>query len=449
MFDSESPGIDWCDQHRAAPAPRARACGLAWLITRARAVAWFCAAATLAGCVHAPKWVAQRKVTTIMVEQALDEPLPTDIYVKSAEVPEIPVRTNLRPCCAFGTELRASLGPVPIPFFSLENIVSVDQLGPHKYDASAFSTEGSSQKNTFASENNGMLYTCRGGFIDIAHVRDYADWTLFWTATIARSAETGAMVELPPEGGQRRVRIHPLPPELLERYGLRRLAIKMGQWMAFKLSIWHEIATWCGWASIEAYPEYVSAFSPEDLYSNLLGVKIAGGLLFHPGSAETDSLYDQSMDQWLPATLAHLQPVSAEAGKAATHLVDGVWWNSKARLPDPHLVLRRNFDIADTVKPWLISDAYTSPEMRAWVDRECGGQQRPLVLRRPQSLQGVKISELLTLEIDVDVPDPFPFPRSGSTQITQADFPAIIGVIRQDNARKFGPGSDRPQRSGG
>ncbi len=421
----------------------------AWFGLGASPVVVLCTAATLAGCIAGPKWVAQRKVTPYMVEHALDEPTIEDLEVEPSEVPEVPVRTNLRPCCAFGTELGASLGPVPIPFFSLENIISVDQLGPHKYDASALSTEGSSQKNAFASENNGMLYTCRGGFIDTAHVRDYADWTLFWSAAIARSSETGATVELPPEGGLRRVRIQPLPQPLIQRYGLRRLSVKMAQWMSFQLSIWHEIVTWYGWSSIAAYPEYVSAFSPEDLYSNLLGIKIAGGLLFDAGSAETDSLYDQSMDLWLPATVSHLQPVSAAAGKAATHLVDGVWWDSTARLPDPHLVLHRNFDIGDTITPWLISDAYTSPEMEAWIDRECGGKDQAVPLQRPLSLHGVKFSDLLTLEIDVDVPDPFPFPRPGSTRITQADFRAVIDSIRQENARKFGPGSDRPQRGGG
>jgi len=34
------------------------------------------------------------------------------------------------------------------------------------------------------------------------------------------------------------------------------------------------------------------------------------------------------MDRWLHETLAYLQPVDADAGRAAAMLVDGVWWNS-------------------------------------------------------------------------------------------------------------------------
>ena len=404
-------------------------------------------AALLASCVRAPKWTTQRAVTPELVARVLNDPSALDRDLTPAEIAAVPVRTNLRPCCAFGTHLQASLGPVPVPLFSLGNIIGLDEVGPHKYDSGAFATGGSSKKNAFAKENNALIYTCRGGFIDTAHVRDYADWTMFWTAAIARASETGTTVELPSEGGRRRVVIRALPPQLVERYGLRRVAVSMAQWLAFELSIWHEIATAYGWASIELYPEYVSAFSPEDLYSNLLGIKIAGGLLFQPGAAATDSLYDQNMDRWLHETLAYLQPVDADAGKAAAMLVDGVWWNSKARLPDPGLVLRRNYDIGDEIAPWLISQAYTSPAMQAWVDRECHGAERPLVLRRQDSLHGARFSDLLTFEIDVDVPDHFPFPRPGSTRITQDDFPLVVQDVRRRNVARFGPEADRPERS--
>ena len=404
-------------------------------------------AASLGSCVHAPKWTVQRAVTPEMVAHMLDQPSAIDSDLKPEEVPAIPVRTHLRPCCAFGTNLQASLGPVPIPLFSMGNIIGLDQVGPHKYDSGVLVIAGSSKKNAFTKENNALIYTCRGGFIDTAHVRDYADWTLFWTAAIARASESGATVELPSEGGRRRVHIRPLPPDLVARYGLRRCAINLGQWIAFELSIWHEIATAYGWASIELYPEYVSAFSPEDLYSNLLGAKIAGGLILERGAMFTDSLYDLNMDRWLHETLAYLRPVDADAGKAAALLVDGIWWSSKARLPDPGVVLRRNFDIGDEIAPWTISRAYSLPAMQGWVDRECHGGERPLVLRRQQSLDGTKFSDLLTLEIDVVVPDHFPFPRPGSTRITQEDFPGIVEAARQANARTFGPEADRPERS--
>jgi hypothetical protein len=400
----------------------------------------------LDGCAYAPRWQVQKGVRPEQVAQALDEPSVTHFEVRPEEVPVIPVRVSLRPCCAFGTHLKTSLGPIPVPFFSIGNMTSVDELGPHKYDSGAFSMEGSSTKNAFSSEKNGLVYTCRGGFIDTAHVRDYADWTLFWATTIARLSVTGGTVELPPEGGKRRVIIRPLPAELLDRYGLRRTAIALAQWLAFQLSIWHEIASGYGFAALDLYPEYVSAFSPEDLYSNLLGIKIAGGMLMQTGSIVTDSLYEQSMDRWLATTLRYLQPVPVGAAIQAMYLVDGVWWDSEARLPDPRLVARRNLDAGLELTPWQVSRAYSSPEMAAWVDEECGGRERPLILQRIESARGIPFADLLTYAVDVEVKDPFPFPRNGSTEITQADFPAIIEAMRQKVFHLLGPGSDRPER---
>lgn len=405
------------------------------------------ALAALVGCVHAPGWMVQRAVTAEDVARVLDEPAATERPLTPSDIPAIPMRKGLRPCCAFGAKLGASVGPVPVPFFSLSNIVGLDQVGPHTYDAEPFSTSASSKLDAFMRENNALLYTCRGGFIDLAHVRDNADATLFWSAAIARASLGGATIELPNEGGARRVHLRPLPPDLVARYGLRRVAISVAQWLAFELSVWHEIATTYGWSALELYPEYLSAFSPEDLYSNLLGIKIAGGLLMNQGEAETDVLYDRHMDEWLRATLAYLQPVSADAGAAAMRLVDGVWWDSRARLPYPRLVLRRNTGAGAELSPWVVSRAYASPAMQAWVDRHCGGAEHPLTLRRGSAIDGHAFEEFATLEIDVHVPDPFPFPRAGSTRITQEDFPVVLQAVRRYAIERLGPDALRPERS--
>lgn len=401
----------------------------------------------LFGCVHAPGWMVQRAVKVEDVARVLDEPAATERPLTPSDIPVIPAREGLRPCCAFGVRLGASVGSVPVPFFSLSNIVGLDQVGPHTYDAEPFSSSASSKLDAFMRENNALVYTCRGGFIDLAHVRDNADATLFWSAAIARASLIGATIELPNEGGARRVHLRPLPPDLVERYGLRRVAVTVAQWLAFELSVWHEIATTYGWSAFELYPEYLSAFSPEDLYSNLLGIKIAGGLLVSSGEAETDVLYDRHMDEWLREALAYLHPVSAEAGEEAMRLVDGVWWSSHARLPDPRLVLRRNTDAGLELAPWVVSRAYASPAMQAWVDRHCGGAERPLPLRRGSAMDGHAFEDVITLEIDVEVPDPFPFPRAGSTRITQEDFPVVLDAVRRYAMERLGADAIRPERS--
>ena len=67
--------------------------------------------------------------------------------------------------------------------------------------------------------------------------------------------------------------------ETIAVFGRRNLTASLAIWAGYQLSLWHEIATWYGWASFEAFPERASAFSPEDLYSNLLGAKLVGPII--------------------------------------------------------------------------------------------------------------------------------------------------------------------------
>lgn len=36
---------------------------------------------------------------------------------------------GLRPCCAFGYDLQAKLGPVPVPFYTIGNVLTAGDLG--------------------------------------------------------------------------------------------------------------------------------------------------------------------------------------------------------------------------------------------------------------------------------------------------------------------------------
>ena len=183
----------------------------------------------LAGCAHAPTWMVQRDVTVEDVARVLDEPSATERPLTPSDIPAIPVRVGLRPCCAFGVKLGASIGPIPVPFFSLSNIIGLDQVGPHTYDAEPFSTSGSSKKDAFMErEQRAPLHLPRRLHRHRARARQRRLRRCSWSATIARASLTGATIELPSEGGARRLHLRPLPPDLVERYGLRRVAISVG-----------------------------------------------------------------------------------------------------------------------------------------------------------------------------------------------------------------------------
>ena len=100
--------------------------------------------------------------------------------------------------------------------------------------------------------------------------------------------EHGGRIELPDEGGLRVVYVVAADPAVLEGVGRTEYAIRLAEWLAFELSIWHEIATWFGWSALSGFPELASAFSPEDLYSNLLGTRLAGQALRGIATAAID-----------------------------------------------------------------------------------------------------------------------------------------------------------------
>ena len=232
---------------------------------------------------------------------------------------------------------------------------------------------------------------------------------------------------------------------MLQKYGRRLLAVTAAQWVAFELSVWHEIATWYGYASIKAFPEKISAFTPEDLYSNLLGIKICAGIVMNK-LAGSERQYNRSMDAWLKRVLERLQVLSKEDSVAAMQLVDGLWWDSTKRIPDWKLTLRRNMDVGTEIFPWLVTEASGLDEDTLNSFDACKDADPPLVLRNPDGFEGVDFSDKITVQIELDdkLAAAMTLPNPPSLTITQADFPEIIEQIRSENAAEFGPEADIP-----
>ena len=363
----------------------------------------------------------------------------------ASRAPDINSPRSLRPCCAFGTDLGVELKGVAVPGFALANVVGPADLGPHRYDNGFISIDRKDRRGWIDNEKNGIVYTCRGGFIDVAHVRDNADLTLFLTAAISRGMDERFSISLPPQGAEIRVVGGPVDSDRLGRFGRRALSVEAAQWAAFQLSIWHEIATWYGFAALESWPEKVSAFSPEDLYSNLLGTKVAGGII-REGGANSGQEYERGMDVWIQRVLERLEALPQEGGRAATKFVDGAWWDSTKRLPDWDLVSRRYMALGPELEPWLISMA-SAKEGKAPPVAECVGETELLALRVPAGFEGRRFDDVLAVEFTVDeklVANGFPLPNPNRPVVTQADFPAIVAAIREEMTERLGDDVDRP-----
>ena len=366
--------------------------------------------------------------------------------IKPEDVAPVAPPTKLRPCCAFGSGLEVSVGKLPIHGFSLDNFRSPADLGHHNYDNGLISL-GGSDGAMVSNEHNGLLYTCRAGFIDAAHVRDYADWMLFLTAWTAHHLETGGEILLSSEAGVRKVVLEPLPRSIIEQERVRGLSLALAEYVAFRLSVWHEIATWYGWSAIALFPERASAFSLEDLYSNLLGIKLVRSMV-EVGGTTSEEMYNRNLDRWLAETLRRLGAIDAEYGVQIALALDGYWWDSTKRLPDPRLVMRRFMETGHEIRPWLASDA-GSNEVDSILERVCARDKGRVTLGNPEKLGLNELSDWIRIEVDVDPEiENFDLPRPPSRIVTSDDFPEIIESIRQAARVEFGPGADVPSGDG-
>ena len=397
--------------------------------------------ASLVGCAAPSRWQMTRRPDAMDAAAILaSDTLGLSRDERPDEVPVVPIRKRLRPCCAFGTALRVSVGLLNIPGLAIGNIRGPDEIGRHSYDAGQRGTD-----QIVGSERNGLVYTCRGGFIDTAHVRDYADWTLYLATRFGRHLETGGVFELPdPEGGLRRFRLEPIDAELVAVMGRRNLTASLAVWAGYQMSIWHEIATWFGWASFDLFSERASAFSPEDLYSNLLGAKLAGAII-SGGNDLSEPLFNRAVDAWLEQSLAFLGAVRADQGERAMSAVDGLWWDSGARLPDSHLVLRRSIQSGALVEPWLVPGSTWRGEGAA-SQGGCTRPKMPHVLRNPSRIPLLAFEDVLTFEVELEPSlRAEPALESFGATVNQTDFPEILEAVRRAAREEFGPLGDSPQ----
>jgi hypothetical protein len=333
------------------------------------------------------QWVAAVVFFLLMVIQTQAK-----APVLTAEELATPPPRIIRTCCSFG----ANLGIAVIPFVKKTDITSIAEIGPHEFLGGNH-------------EGNGNIYTMRGGFIDLGHLRDYADWTAWLYCRITASYNIGEnnVISLGTEGGAKTLELE--LPRSADNIDVYQLAGKI----AYDLSLWHEIATWFGASYVPFLPERYSSFSPEDLYSNLMGVHIAIRAL------KSDLNYDEAMTKLIAETLDNLECVATEVDTyAAMEKVNHLWWTSEKRLPSKNVLLKRYLDTNPTLEPWLIPEDEDSPE--------------PFLLNKPDA--DLIKDYRLTIRLNYKFPlKAIPVTRSHRT-VTQNDFGLLMRYIQKELA---------------
>jgi hypothetical protein len=248
-------------------------------------------------------------------------------HLTTKEIATPPPRI-IRACCSFGVDLSYA----GIPFAKRSDIISIDQIGEHRYLGGK-------------EEGNGIIYTKRGGFIDLGHMRDCADWTAYLYKLIQskQGLTNPVLITLGTEGGTKSLELEiPLGIDSME-------IIHVAGKIAYELSLWHEIATWFGVSYIPMLPERYSSFSPEDLYSNLLGVELGINAL------KSELEYDEAMTLLIGQMMSTLEAVrTLEETYFAMVEVENFWWTRTKSLPNKKILIERYTETDCYLLPWLV-----------------------------------------------------------------------------------------------
>jgi len=298
----------------------------------------------------------------------------------------------IRTCCAFGTDLRVSI----IPVYRYTMLTTPDLLGPHHYLGDKV-------------ENNGIVYTRRGGFVDFGHLRDAVDWTAYLYNLEKRCQQSGELtVHLGFEDGVKGLYLKIPATEKDEDL------IKIACRIAYDLSIWHEITTWFGAAAVPLVSEKFSSFSIEDAYSNLLGTTVGAKAI------KSDLPFEEAVTKIISQTLVDLESVTTkDESYQAMEAVRDIWWTRKKPLPNNHVMLERELGVYANMQPWLVP---------GWESKN----PLPLQIELPdRTNDGIPLSEFYTLTIKGNhkIPVKKIFHDRSKRLITQNDFIPIIDYV--------------------
>lgn len=237
----------------------------------------------------------------------------------------------------------------------------LDKLGHHSSSGLSF------------SEGNGIAYTCRGGHIDVTHLRLAADYT----KCVAKKAydcisnnESGFTFKLPVEPSVHHINInYPSNWNYLDKIKkdnvARDMSLKLAPYIAFSATTWHEMLTLKGYKCMAIVPEDASGFSWEDSYSNLLGC-----LLSVEAMKDTKHSYDEAMTIVINNEMNKLGIQSASFAKNASEKMRGNWFTGNFWV----VMKKRNFDVG-------FDDGFVSPSIVPGL-QECNGYE-PISYKAP------------------------------------------------------------------
>lgn len=204
-----------------------------------------------------------------------------------------------------------------------------------------------------------------------------------------------------------------------------QVAIEVGAYMSYAALTWHEMLTWFGWSSTWVIPEYASAFSWEDNFSNSLGA-IVGEKALHSGIEDWDLAVTQTLDEMLHYLGIQSKQVSKKAGK----MVKDTWYSGDLFFVE---MMKRHFDIGT-------DDGEITPIVIPV--EECNGIE-PEIFKVPQIEYTEKTGFQIQFEIESNTQREKINEIVGTERVDIMNhFPIIIRHIRQEAINKYGDDVD-------
>jgi hypothetical protein len=238
--------------------------------------------------------------------------------------------------CTVTDHPRARLGSYAGSFASFTD---ANSLGHHNF-------------RCFLGEHNGVAYTARGGHIDIAHLRIAADNVYYLNKKVShhlQSGDTDFTYGLFTDTSVFAVHID-YPPDFksLSKNERQRIidevSLEMAQYFTWQMVSWHEVLTWFG-MTFYGFPQFNSAFSWEDNYSNLLGVILGAQAIRHPCGN-----FNDAMTMGLKDELVKLGVQPASIARQSSEKMRGKWYTDGMSVK----VFMRNMDLG-------LDDGFVSP----------------------------------------------------------------------------------------
>ena len=195
-------------------------------------------------------------------------------------------------------------------------------------------------------ECTGIVYTCSGGDIDLAHLRIGSDHVFYlnnfcrkrlssgqrnWHFTLSYDPTKFDATIAYPAG------FDSMPAAQREKL-IDDVSLELAQYFTWYLTTWHEVITWYGHGTF-LVSEFHSAFAWEDSYSNLLGVMLGAKATAKAGSST--GAYNAAMTSLLEDELIRLGAVPAAQAREASESMRGKWYSGSVAVQ----MLLRNLDV--------------------------------------------------------------------------------------------------------